>query len=176
MPPLDLVARRTVLETDAECCLIAWWSLLTLDKAFLPRWRQSHFPGGCAHACELETSMYLHLSGDDVRTELVRDDTYAINEEQSDFAWVDLFAAGPATPAGWTSSFNGTGVFGEATLATAEKGMEACDEAVRQLVRFVHWWQKRPPDPRRDLHRTSPTIPMPWGQSAQGIDRPPRTR
>ena len=43
MPNLDLVARRTNLETDAECVLIAWWNLLTVDKAFLPRWRQSPF-------------------------------------------------------------------------------------------------------------------------------------
>ena len=55
MPNLDLVARRTNLETDAECVLCAWWSLLTVDKKFLPHWRQSKFPGGCAHACELET-------------------------------------------------------------------------------------------------------------------------
>ena len=32
MPNLDLVARRTNLETDAECVLIAWWNLLTVDK------------------------------------------------------------------------------------------------------------------------------------------------
>jgi len=67
MPNLDLVARRTNLETDAECILTAWWNLLTVDKSFLPRWRQSKFPGGCAHACELETSLYLYLDGDNVR-------------------------------------------------------------------------------------------------------------
>ena len=61
---LDLVARRTNLETDAECVLAAWWNLLTVDKEFLPHWRESKFPGGCAHAGELETSVYLHLAGD----------------------------------------------------------------------------------------------------------------
>ena len=48
MPNLDLVARRTNLETDAECSVIAWWNLLTVDKQFMPRWRQSKFPGGCS--------------------------------------------------------------------------------------------------------------------------------
>src|SRR5262249_20309510 len=38
MPNLDLVARRTNPETDAECVLAAWWNLLTVDKEFLPRW------------------------------------------------------------------------------------------------------------------------------------------
>jgi len=59
MPNLDLVARRTNLETDAECVLAAWWNLLTVDKTFMPKWRQSKLPGGCSHACELETSLYL---------------------------------------------------------------------------------------------------------------------
>lgn len=46
---------------------LAYHGLLTVDKEFLPRWRQSKFPGGCAHACELETSLYLYLDGDNVR-------------------------------------------------------------------------------------------------------------
>ncbi|MEO6907528.1 MAG: creatininase family protein [Abditibacteriaceae bacterium] len=56
MPNLDLVARRANLETDAECCLTMWTDLLKVDPKFMPSWRESYFPGGCAHACELETS------------------------------------------------------------------------------------------------------------------------
>jgi len=37
----------------------------------------------------------------------------------------------------WTSSYSDTGVLGEAELATAEKGKQAYEEAVKQLVRFV---------------------------------------
>ena len=44
MPNLDLVARRTNLETDAECILAAWWNLLTVDPEFLPGWRESKIP------------------------------------------------------------------------------------------------------------------------------------
>ena len=164
MPNLDLVARRTNLETDAECILAAWWNLLTVDKEFLPRWRESKFPGGCAHACELETSVYLYLSGEDVRKDEIQNGTISFNEEQSPFNWVDLFAAGPATLVSWTSSYSETGVLGEAELASAEKGKQACDEAVRQLVRFIGWFKDRPRDTRRDRHRTPPTMPMPWGQ------------
>ena len=96
-PNLDLVARRTNLETDAECVPISWWNLLTVDKEFLPRWRQSKFPGGCSHACELETSLYLYLDGDNVRKDLIKSGTVSFNDEDSPFQWVDLFAAGPAT-------------------------------------------------------------------------------
>ena len=62
-----------------------------------PRWRQSKFPGGCAHACELETSLYLYLDGDNVRKDQIKNGTISFNEEDSPFNWVDLFAAGPAT-------------------------------------------------------------------------------
>ena len=168
MPNLDLVARRTNLETDAECILAAWWNLLTVDKEFLPRWRQSKFPGGCSHACELETSLYLYLDGDNVRKEKIRSDVVSFNEENSPFNWVDLFAAGPATLISWTSSYSETGVLGDAKLASPEKGREAYEEAVRQLTRFVTWFRNRPKDPRRDLHRQKPTMPMPWGQGASG--------
>jgi creatinine amidohydrolase len=142
----------------------AWWNLLTVDKQFLPRWRQSKFPGGCAHACELETSLYLYLDGDNVRKDLIRNGTISFNEEQSPFNWIDLFAAGPATVISWTSSYSETGVLGEAQLASADKGKEAYEEAVKQLVRFVTYYKDRPIDVRHDRHRHKPTMPIPWGQ------------
>jgi creatinine amidohydrolase len=168
MPNLDLVARRTNLETDAECILAGWWNLLTVDKEFLPRWRQSKFPGGCAHACELETSLYLYLDGDNVRKDKIKNGVISFNEEHSPFNWVDLFAAGPATLISWTSSYSETGVLGEPELATAEKGRQVYEEAVKQLTRFVAYFQDRPVDPRRDRHRKPPTMPIPWGQRPIG--------
>jgi creatinine amidohydrolase len=164
MPNLDLVARRTNLETDAECILAGWWNFLTVDKEFLPSWRESKFPGGCAHACELETSLYLHLDGDNVRKEKIENGVISFNEENSPFNWVDLFAAGPATIISWTSSYSESGVLGEAELATAEKGQQIYDEAVKQMARFIGWFKERPKDKRRDRHRKPPTMPMPWGQ------------
>jgi creatinine amidohydrolase len=166
MPNLDLAARRTNLETDAECLVCAWWNLLTVDKEFLPRWRESKFPGGCSHACELETSMYLFLDGDNVRKDKIEGGTISFNDDNSPFNWVDLFGAGPATTISWTSSYSDTGTLGAADLATAEKGRVAYDEAVKQLVRFVNWWKDRPKDVRKDMHRRKPTMPTPWGQTS----------
>ena len=165
MPNLDLVARRTNVETDAECILTAWWSLLTVDPQFLPRWRESKFPGGCSHACELETSLYLYLDGDNVRTDKIKSGVISFNEEGSPFNYVDLFGAGPAPLISWTSSYSETGVLGDAEKASAEKGKEAYQEAVRQLVRFISWFKDRPKDRRRDRHRKKPTMPLPWGQT-----------
>lgn len=164
MPVLDLVARRTNLETDAECVLCGWWKLLTVDEEFLPRWRQSKFPGGCSHAGELETSLYLYLEGDDVRQDKIKSDVISFNEEDDPFNWVDLFAQGPATVVSWTSSYSETGVLGDAEAASVEKGRAAYEEAVKQLTRFVTWFKNRPKDQRRDRHRQRPTMPIPWGQ------------
>jgi creatinine amidohydrolase len=167
-PNLDLAARRTNLETDAECVPICWWGLLTVDKEFLPQWRESKFPGGCSHACELETSLYLYLDGDNVRKDQIKNGTISFNEEESPFMWVDLFGAGPASVISWTSSYSETGVLGAAELATAEKGRVAYEEAVKQLVRFITWYKDRAKDKRRDRHRTAPTMPIPWGQRPLG--------
>jgi len=167
-PNLDLVARRTNLETDAECTPICWWQLLSVDPAFMKGWRESKFPGGCAHACELETSLYLYLDGDNVRKDLIKNGDISFNNDNSPFNWVDLLGAGPATTISWTSSYSDTGVLGEAELATAEKGKRAYDEAVKQLCRYVSYFHPRPKDVRKDRHRKPPTMPMPWGQRPVG--------
>ena len=167
MPNLDLAARRTNLETDAECVLIAWWNLLTVDKEFLPSWRESKFPGGCSHAGELETSLYLYLDEDNVRKDKIKNGVISFNEEQSPFNYVDLFGHGPATKISWTSSYSETGVLGEAELATKEKGERVYNEAVKQLTTFVDYFQKRPND-RRHPEQIKRTMPIPWNQRDVG--------
>src|SRR5438132_722088 len=124
----------------------------------------TELPGGCAHACELETSLYLYLDGDNVRKDQIKNGVISFNEDNSPFSFVDLYGAGPATVISWTSSYSETGVLGEAELATAEKGRQAYDEAVKQLVRFVTWFKERPKDRRRDRHAKTPTMPIPWNQ------------
>src|SRR3982750_4021587 len=66
MPILDLVARRTILETEAMCGCFIWPSLAAET---INRLRESSIPGGMAHACELETSVYLHLDSQRVQME-----------------------------------------------------------------------------------------------------------
>lgn len=166
-PNLDLAARRVNLETDAECAACSWWQLLAVDPEFLPSWRESRFPGGIAHACELETSVYLYLAADDVRTELIADGAIAYHRYGSDFQFTDLFGHGPGNVTSWTASYSDSGVLGQAALATREKGERAVREAARQLARMVTEFRARPKPPRDDHHAVPPTMPMPWGQSAR---------
>ena len=162
MVNLDLVGRRTNLETTAESMALSWWTLLTIDRSFLPKWRESRFPGGCAHACELETSVYLYLDGDNVRQDLNRSEI-ASHNSGSEYTWVDLFTAGPAPIITWTSSYTQTGVCGDSELATAEKGKVAFEEAVKQLCRLIDYFHGRPKDKRQDHHWRTPDMRIPWG-------------
>ena len=165
-PNLDLAARRVNLETDAECIACSWWHLLTVDPEFLPGWRESRFPGGIAHACELETSVYLYLDEDNVRKDLIVDGEIAYHRYGSDFRYTDLFGHGPGTPVSWTASYSDSGVLGQATLATREKGRRAVEEAARQLARMLTEFRALPAPARGDHHGTVPSMPMPWGQGA----------
>jgi creatinine amidohydrolase len=163
MPNLDLAARRTNLETDAECMLVAWWHLLNIDPGFMEGWRESEFPGGISHACELETSLYLYLSGDDVRKDKIKNHISTLNDGNP-YIWVDLLAKGPGALTSWTSTYSPRGVMGQPELATAEKGERAYREAVRQLTSLVEFFQARPADVR-ERHQAKPTtMPIPWGQ------------
>ncbi len=166
VPNLDLGARRVNLETDAECIACNWWMMLSVDKNFMPSWRESKFPGGCAHACELETSVYLYLDEDNVRKDKIEDGEIAFHvTHRSDFQWVDLFSAGPGTPVSWTASYSDSGVLGQPTLASKNKGERAVREASTQLARMISEFRANPKPLRGDHHQEKPTMSLPWGQN-----------
>src|SRR5215213_1670125 len=88
--------------------------------------------GGMAHACELETSLYLHL-----RPEAV-DMSRAVDERgypETDHAWMD-WSDGPLKLMPWWSSFSESGVQGDASKATAEKGKALFDAATEEIAGF----------------------------------------
>ena len=167
MPNLDLAARRTNLETDAECILAAWWNLLSIDPEFLPSWRESQFPGGMAHACELETSLYLYLDEDNVRKDRIHDHISTLNDGNP-YIWGDLLGKGPAALVSWTSTYTPRGVIGQPELATREKGELIYNEAVKQLSAIVDFFRNRPRDDRERHQADQPSMPIPWGQLHHG--------
>jgi creatinine amidohydrolase len=162
-PLVEQVGRQTNLQTDAICFTLSWWQLIA---DYWNREVRESGPGGCAHACELETSMYLHLDPDEVRTDRVRG---AIAEYSTQFpggekwTWIDLtLGSGPAAMISWTSSYSETGAFGAPELATVEKGKRACEHAVDELVAMVRWIKDRPIEQRREHHAVAPTFPLPF--------------
>jgi creatinine amidohydrolase len=157
-PVLDLVARRTNLETDASCAFLDWWELLNVDPTFNPRWRETSFPSG-AHADEMETSMMLYLLPDRVKKDKAGNFQ---PPHTSKFLWSDVTqGSGPVHITGWTSAGGSNGTFGRADLGTAEKGELIFEEAVKQLLAFAEELDKRPYRPRVDHHDAPPTTPVP---------------
>ncbi len=158
---LEFVARRTILETDALVSSFMWWNLLRTNPKFISSFRESVFPGGCAHACEVETSIYMHLKGENVRTDRIEDHIAWYNQGGAEgFHWVDAFGSGPASIVEPTSTYTPNGVMGQPSLASAEKGRVIFEETVSQLVKFVQFFKDRPAPPRVDHHTRPPTVPQ----------------
>ncbi|MFN8007150.1 MAG: creatininase family protein [Terriglobia bacterium] len=159
---LEVVCRKVVMETDALTASFMWWNMLQLDPGFVKSFRESTFPGGSGHACEIETSMVLGLAGEKVQMEKAKDHIAWYNQKgATGFQWGDAFGSGPVTFVEWTSTFVEEGVFGQPTLATAEKGNRILNEAASRLVQFIGEFQTRVPRPRVDHHSARPTSPPP---------------
>src|SRR5262249_10174393 len=148
MPILDLVARRTILETEALCAPFLWPSLALKEIRQL---RQSG-RGGISHACELETSVYLHLDGEPVQMDKARAD---MGQPDSDFIGKDLTDPGPIRMMDWWTRFSKSGVNGDPTLATAEKGRIIFEAVVSNFVRLAREFKNRPSGDRVDYHKTA---------------------
>jgi creatinine amidohydrolase len=159
---LEFVGRRTVLETDALVASFMWENLLRKNPEFMPSVREAVFPGGCGHACELETSVYLHLAGEKVQMDKAEDSVIWFNQRESlGFQYIDLMGTGPVNIIEWTSTYTDNGTCGQPTLATEEKGRRFFEEGVKNLLEFVNEFQRRPAPPRVDHHAVPPTCPLP---------------
>jgi creatinine amidohydrolase len=146
MPILDLVARRTILETDALCGAFIWPSLA---KETIEQIRESERPGGMAHACELETSVYLHLDPSRVQMEKAKKE---IGMSPTRFIWMDLMMSSPVLLMDRWTRFSKTGVAGDPTLATAEKGKKVFEAVVTALMDFVREFKNYDRGTPQDLH------------------------
>lgn len=159
---VEFAGRRTILETDALVASFMWWSLLRVDPDFINSFRESVFPGGAGHAGEVETSVYLHLFGEKVQMDKAEDEIVWYNKKgATGYQWGDAFGAGPVTIVEWASTFMKKGVFGQPSLATAEKGKKIFEEAVKRLIEFTTEFQQRPLRPRVDHHDKPPTSSLP---------------
>ena len=145
MPILDLVARRTILETDSLCATFIWPSLAIQA---IREVRESE-RGGMAHACELETSVYLHLDGKRVQMDKARKE---IGLPASEFIWLDLLEGSPVNLMDHWARFSKSGVVGDPSLATAEKGRIIFEAVVEAFLRLVREFKNRPREERTDHH------------------------
>ena len=181
-PAVACTAPRRQVGDAAECIACSWWHLLTVDPEFLPGWRESRFPGGIAHACELRAAA---AAGDVppgreadgvarliveawTRTTCARSGSWTARSPTTGTdptsATPTCSATGRVRRSPGPASYSDSGVLGQATLATREKGRRAVEEAARQLARMLAEFRALPQPPRGDHHGVAPSMPMPWGQ------------
>jgi creatinine amidohydrolase len=147
--PLVEMAARLLMVEHPHSIAGAFWYLSTPDSAALLRdTRDSPAPGGMAHACELETSLYLAIDPGLVQMDKAVSEVPDWNSEHVWMDWNDgpLSIKGPW--AGWTES----GVMGDATVATAEKGRRWLAQAVSEIAGFIDEVGRREPRPGGDHH------------------------
>jgi creatinine amidohydrolase len=141
VPLIDVVARRTTLETDSLCGAVHYF-WLALDA-----FEGVKESAVIAHADEFETSLYLHLAPDRVRMELAGAGDDVVG------AYVSSDSTAPTMRFNdYWSRWTDLGVHGDARPATAEKGRLIFETTVTRMLELVAEWRAWPIAERRDFH------------------------
>jgi len=157
--PLDLAARLTNVEYEGKvlCAFVSHWDLRRV-KQVAETLRDSDF-NGAAHAGEYETSLYLALKPGLVDMSKAVDEHTPLPPSFS----IDLLSG--VHPEGsaarlmpYWSSLTASGVMGDATKATKEKGEKFLAAAVEGLGDLIGELKQTPLPERRDQHETPPMI------------------
>ncbi len=145
IPLLDMAARLIGLEQPGVLAAAAFYLTSEEGQRTIEDVRDSE-RGGMGHACELETSIYLFLDPDAVYMDRAVDENAY---PEGPHAWMD-WADGPLRIMPWWNAISLTGVHGDATRATAEKGGVLLDAAVRECVAYVRELRQKPLPVRRE--------------------------
>ncbi len=163
--PLVEMAARLLMVEHPHSIAAAFWYLSGPESAkLLAETRDSPVPGGIAHACELETSLYLAI-----HPELVQMDKAVreIPDWDSEHAWMD-WNDGPLSIKGPWSGWTESGVMGDATAGTREKGELWLAQAVKEIGTYIDDIARRAPRPGRDHHDGAMTRLRPHEQTTEG--------
>src|SRR5215204_2114586 len=139
-PLIDIIARRTTLETGSLCAACSYSNLA------VERFREIMESEVIAHADEFETSLYLHLAPERVQMDKAGkgDDVMG--------AYLSSDSTGAARFNDYWSRWTDLGVHGDATAGTAAKGEIIFEEAVTRLGELISEWKAWPLAERRNFH------------------------
>jgi creatinine amidohydrolase len=116
-------------------CATAWLYLSGPKGAAALQGRRQSPPGGMGHACELETSLLLHLRPELVHLDRAVDETDFINTPSYYQEWLEggsLIANPP-----WRDDTT-TGAYGAGSFATADKGKYWLEVAIEEKVDHIN--------------------------------------
>lgn len=147
VPFLDIAARNITNTTAAVAAMASWWSLI--PKELIVKLRESEYPGGMAHGCELETSVLLHLRPDLVQMDKAQKD---ISFQRTEFFYWDLQNPSPIFFQEWFSRYSKTGTVGDPTKASAAKGAAFTGAVVERMITLIREFRSREIGARVDHH------------------------
>jgi creatinine amidohydrolase len=140
-PLIDVIARRTTLETGSLCAACHYITVA------VERFREIMDSAVIAHADEFETSLYLYLAPERVQMDQAGQDNdvmgqYLSSDSTSPYVRFNDY---------W-SRWTALGVHGDARPATAEKGAIIFETAVTRMLELTEEWRIWPLAARRDFH------------------------
>jgi creatinine amidohydrolase len=131
--PISIAAREIRVETGAPTLVVSWDDLETEEITEL----QEQLMGG--HGDEIETSINLYLQPELVNMELAVQD-YG-ERTPKDYGG---YQPGRLTRDETDPAYTASGIFGDATLATAEKGEKALAELTREWIKALNGFSNVP--------------------------------
>jgi creatinine amidohydrolase len=147
---LENAARMSIVEMPSIlCATVNWWAIPEVAQK-VSEMRDSE-RGGTSHACELETSLMLAIRPDLVRMDkTVRD----MRPTESKYfpPWDFYYPSGAVRMMRHWSTLSDSGVMGDPTVASAEKGEAWLNAAVQGLAGIIRDYRKIEITDRVDHH------------------------
>lgn len=138
---------------EARAAMLSWWDIQEIYELMQDIGEGGPF--GSGHAGELETSVYLHLHPDKVdMSEAVREIPYEGNRHFVRGFWAndDPNVSTIVTFMEYWAKFSESGVAGDATVASAEKGEQIIEAAVEGLNSILDEFNSLPDLKPQDHH------------------------
>lgn len=131
--PISIAAREIRVQTGVPTLVVSWGDLETEEIDAL----QEQQMGG--HGDEIETSINLYLQPDLVNMDLAVEDYGDRTPKEYGGYQPGVLARDPADPL-----YSESGIFGDATLATPEKGKEALEVLTREWLKALDGFAQVP--------------------------------
>jgi len=147
--PMEIAARRITLETPAVCASLTYLGIA--PEVF------NIIEGESAHGGDIETSIMLYLAPELVdMSKAVRDWSFpksrfikrGVTLGERSFA----ISGGAVKFMDWWSRISKTGILGDPTKASGEKGEKIFKIYVEHLVNFIREFKRMEVPPRKDHH------------------------
>lgn len=134
---------------DCNIVFLTWWHLAARKLEAI---QESGFTG-LGHACEFETALMMHAAPNTVHTELISGQNYIPG-----FPWADadMLVSSPASHYRTIKDVSGgTGVLGDPSLASAEKGARITEAVMEDLIEVVTAIRAKTKRPVKAREKTS---------------------